>query len=263
MIDACKKSLLPLMVLVCVVAGWEGACRLFHVPSYILPDPAAVFAAVVERHANLWSAFRITAVEAFSGFLLSIVGGVATALLFAQSAAIRRSLYPYTLVLQTVPIVAIAPLILMWFGSGVHSVMLVSFIICLFPIIANTTQGLISVPRNLVDLFTMANASRTQLLLKLRLPHAVPSLFVGLRISAGISVIGAITGELFASSNAVGQGGLGYSIVYANSQLQTDYLFALVLTASALGFVFFFLVVGCEWIALHRWHESAMKPDND
>ena len=163
--------------------------------------------------------------------------------------------------LQTVPIVAVAPLILMWFGSGIRSVMGVAFIICLFPIIANTTQGLVSVPRNLMDLFRMANASRAKTLFRLQLPHAVPSLFTGLRISSGISVIGAITGELFASSNAVGQGGLGYSITYANSQLQTDYLFALVFTASVLGFSFFFLVVGLEWWFLHRWHESALKPD--
>jgi NitT/TauT family transport system permease protein len=162
-----------------------------------------------------------------------------------------------------VPIVAIAPLILMWFGSGLRSVMLVAFVICLFPIIANTTQGLISVPRNLIDLFIMSNASRSRQLLKLRLPHALPHLFVGLRISAGISVIGAVTGELFASSNAVGEGGLGYSITYANSQLQTDYLFALVLTASLLGFLFFFTVTALEWLCLRKWHESAMKTDAD
>jgi NitT/TauT family transport system permease protein len=218
---------------------------------------------VVERHQTLWNAFCITALEAGGGYLLSIVGGVVIALFFAQSPLIRRSLYPYTILLQTVPIVAIAPLILMWFGSGLRSVMLVAFVICLFPIIANTTQGLISVPRNLIDLFIMSNASRSRLLLKLRLPHALPHLFVGLRISAGISVIGAVTGELFASSNAVGEGGLGYSITYANSQLQTDYLFALVLTASLLGFLFFFTVTALEWLCLRKWHESAMKIDAD
>ena len=251
----------PLAVVVLVLAAWQGACLTFKIPGYILPAPGAVAAAVAERHQNLLQAFRITAVEAAGGFLCSIVGGISVALVFAQSPVIRRSLYPYTLVLQTVPIVAIAPLILMWFGSGVRSVMLVAFIICLFPIIANTTQGLVSVPRNLMDLFKMSNASRVQTLLRLQLPHAVPALFVGLRISSGISVIGAITGELFASSNAVGEGGLGYSITYANSQLQTDYLFALVLTASVLGFLFFFLVVFFEWWFLHHWHESAMKAD--
>ena len=251
----------PFAVFLLVLGAWHGACVAFKIPGYILPKPAAVAAAVWERHESLIHAFQITATEAAGGFVLSILGGITIALVFAQSPVIRRSLYPYALVLQTVPIVAVAPLILMWFGSGIRSVMGVAFIICLFPIIANTTQGLVSVPRNLMDLFRMANASRTKTLFRLQLPHAVPSLFTGLRISSGISVIGAITGELFASSNAVGQGGLGYSITYANSQLQTDYLFALVLTASVLGFLFFFLVVGLEWWFLHQWHESALKSD--
>jgi NitT/TauT family transport system permease protein len=258
---ALHSFLWPLGVFVAVLALWHGACIVFRIPGYILPAPLAVWTAVIERHENLLNAFRITALEAAGGYLLSIVAGVVVAFLFAQSPVIRRSLFPYTILLQTVPIVAVAPLILMWFGSGISSVMLVAFVICLFPIIANTTQGLITVPKNLVDLFTMSNASRAQVLLKLRLPHAVPSLFVGLRISAGISVIGAITGELFASSNAVGQGGLGYSITYANSQLQTDYLFALVLTASVLGFLFFFAVIFFEWLFLRKWHEAAMKPE--
>ncbi len=253
----------PLAVLVAVITVWDLACRWLAIPAYVLPPPEAVLRVLVERRGNLASAFRVTAVEAGGGYLMSIVAGVLIALFFARSPLIRRSLYPYTIVLQTVPIVAIAPLILMWFGSGLRSVMLVAFVICLFPIIANTTQGLISVPRNLIDLFAMANAPRSAQLLKLRLPYALPSLFVGLRISAGISVIGAVTGELFASSNAVGEGGLGYSITYANSQLQTDYLFALVLTASLLGFLFFFTVAALEWLCLRQWHESAMRADAD
>ncbi|HMO65055.1 MAG TPA: ABC transporter permease [Verrucomicrobiota bacterium] len=249
----------PAAVLLLVLGGWQGACAALRIPGYILPPPGDVWRAVVGRHENLFFAFRITALEAAGGFGFSVLAGVAIALCFAQSPVVRRSFYPYTILLQTVPIVAVAPLILMWFGAGTRSVMLVAFIICLFPIIANTTQGLISVPRNLVELFQMANASRAEVLFKLRFPHALPAFFTGLRISAGISVIGAITGELFASSNTVGRGGLGYSIIYANSQLQTDYLFALVLTASALGFLMFFAVVFLEWLWLHRWHESAMR----
>jgi NitT/TauT family transport system permease protein len=184
-------------------------------------------------------------------------------MLFAQSRWVRRMFYPYTILLQTVPIVAIAPLILMWIGPGIFSVSLVAFIICLAPIIANTTQGMISVDRNLVDLFLMNNASRSQILLKLRLPHAMPSLFTGIRISSGIAVIGAITGELFAGSARVGVGGIGYAIQYASSQLETDYLFALVAAATVLGFVFFFTVLFLEWYFLHNWHESARTPAED
>ena len=251
----------PVGVFVAVLVLWYCGTKIFEVPAYILPDPIRVISVGWEKRDNLLSAVRISAVEAGGGFILSVMGGVIIAFILAQSALIRRCMFPYTILLQTVPIVAIAPLILMWFGSGIKSVLLIVFIICLFPIIANTTQGLISVDQNLLNLFRMSNASRSQVLFKLRFPHAIPNFFVGLRISGGLSVIGAFTGEMFASSNAVGEGGLGYSIIYANSQLQTDYLFALVIACAVLGSCFFFTVVFFEWLFLHNWHASAMKPD--
>jgi NitT/TauT family transport system permease protein len=240
---------------------WQLIIWLGHVPSFMLPSPLRVFLVIVERFSSLAESFEITAAAATLGLIGSILVGVAIALLFAQSRWIRRMLYPYTLLLQTVPIVAIAPLILMWVGAGWGAVTLIAFIICLAPIIANTTQGLISVDENLVHLFLMHNASRSQLLLKLRLRHAIPSLFVGIRISAGIAVIGAITGELFAGSSSVGRGGLGYSIIYASQQLQTDYLFALIAAATVLGFAFYFIVAFFEWYFLHKWHESTRTPE--
>jgi NitT/TauT family transport system permease protein len=248
-------------VFVALLVIWQLVLWIFQVPAYMLPSPWAVGRAVVARFASLMTSLSITAGEAGGGLVASIVIGVVVALFFAQSRWIRRMLYPYTILLQTVPIVAIAPLILMWVGAGSFAVTLIAFIISLAPIIANTTQGLISVEENLVHLFLMHNASPSQLLFKLRLPHAVPSLFVGIRIASGIAVIGAITGELYAGSSRVGVGGLGYSILYASSQLQTDYLFALVLAATVLGFGFFFLVMFLEWYFLHRWHESARTPE--
>jgi NitT/TauT family transport system permease protein len=250
-----------LAVFAALLALWELALWVLHVPPYMLPSPWAVAKAVGARFSSLVSSFVITAEEAAGGLLVSVVIGVAVALIFAQSRWVRRMLYPWTLLLQTVPIVAIAPLILMWFGAGTASVTLIAFIISLAPIIANTTQGLISVDENLVHLFLMHNASAAQILFKLRLPHSVPSLFVGIRIASGIAVIGAITGELYAGSSRVGEGGLGYSILYASSQLQTDYLFALVLAATVLGFGFLFLVMFLEWYFLHNWHESARAPE--
>ena len=250
-----------LTVFAALLALWQLVLWVFRVPPFMLPSPWAVARAVGGRLPSLGTAFAITGGEALGGLLASIVAGVAIALIFAQSRWIRRMLYPYTLLLQTVPIVAIAPLILMWVGAGTASVTVIAFIISLAPIIANTTQGLVSVEENMVHLFLMHNASPAQLLFKLRLPHAVPSLFVGIRIASGIAVIGAITGELYAGSSRVGEGGLGYSILYASSQLQTDYLFALVLAATVLGFSFFFLVMLLEWYFLHRWHESARTPE--
>jgi NitT/TauT family transport system permease protein len=250
-------------VFAALLVVWELILRVFRVPPYMLPSPWAVARAVGHRFPSLVASFAITAEESLGGLLASVVVGVIVALFFAQSRWVRKMLYPYTILLQTVPIVAIAPLILMWVGAGTAAVALIAFIISLAPIIANTTQGLISVDENLVHLFLMHNATPAQKLFKLRLPHAVPSLFVGIRIASGIAVIGAITGELYAGSSQVGVGGLGYSILYASSQLQTDYLFALVFAATVLGFSFFFVVMFLEWYFLHRWHESARTPETE
>jgi NitT/TauT family transport system permease protein len=250
-----------LAVFAVLLLAWQSVVWIFHVPSFLLPTPFEVASIIGSRFAPLVQSLTITAVAAGGGLALSTVVGLGVALVFAQSPWLRRMLYPYTILLQTVPIIAIAPLILMWVGSGTWSVTLVAFIICLAPIIANTTLGLISVEENFVHLFLMHNASPSHILFKLRLPHAVPNLFAGIRISAGISVIGAITGELFAGSSRVGQGGLGYSILYASSQLQTGYLFALVIAATVLGFSFFFLATFLEWYFLHNWHESKRKAE--
>ena len=240
---------------------WIGIIWAFGIPPYLLPSPMRVVAAGVHRFGSLMTSLGISTAAAVGGLAGAVIVGVAISLSFAQSAWVRRMFYPYTVLLQTVPIVAITPLILMWVGPGLYSVMLITFLICLPPIIANTTQGLISVDRNLVDLFLMHGASRRQVLLKLRLPHAMPSMFAGIRIAGGIAVIGALTGELFAGSARVGVGGIGYAIQYASAQTETDYLFALVLAASALGFAFFFLVMFVEWYFLHDWHESARSSE--
>jgi NitT/TauT family transport system permease protein len=247
----------------CMVGLWKLIILVFHVPPYMLPTPWKVAQTVATRIPDLSASTLVTVEEAATGLLLAIVVGVAVALLFARSTAIRQLFYPYTILLQTVPIMAITPLIILWVGPGLPAIVLIVFIFCLPSIIANTTQGLISVDENLVQLFLMNNASQLQILCKLRLPNALPNLYVGIRICTGLSVIGAITGELFAGSNTVGQGGLGYSIIYAMAQLQTDYLVALVIAATALGFSFFFLVMFFEWLALHKWHESAAAGRTD
>jgi len=252
-----------LAVFITILVVWQAILWIFRVPAFMLPSPWAVARAVVARLPSLLTSFAITAEESLGGLIASIVVGVLVALIFAQWRWVRRILYPYTILLQTVPIIAIAPLILMWVGAGLSAVIFIAFVISLAPIIANTTQGLISVDENLVHLFLMHNASPAQKLFKLRLPNAVPSLFVGIRIASGIAVIGAITGELFAGSSRVGVGGLGYSILYASSQLQTDYLFALVFAATVLGFSFFYIVTFMEWYFLHKWHESARTPETE
>ena len=251
----------PLIAFLFILLIWQSLIWAFKIPTYMLPSPLAVGRIIMVRHRSLLDSLLITGGAAIGGLVGSIAVGVLIALIFAQFRWVRRMLYPYTILLQTVPIVAIAPLILMWIGPGIASVMLISFIICLAPIIANTTQGLVSVEENLVHLFMMHNASAARILWKLRLPNALPNLFVGIRIASGISVISAIIGELFAGSSRVGQGGLGYAIQYANAQMETDYLFALVTAATLLGFSFFFGAAFLEWYFLHEWHESARAVD--
>jgi len=256
-----KQALLILnavVVFLCLLGMWQALVSLNHLQPYILPGPALVAQALHDRYPSLLNSLWITAMEAAGGLAASIFVGIATAMIFAQWRWLRHTLYPYTILLQTVPIVAIAPLIINWVGAGIFSVTVVTFIICLAPIIANTTQGLISVDQNLIHLFMMHKASPAQILFKLRLPHATPNVFTGIRISAGISVIGGITGELFAGSTRVGEGGLGYAILYASNQMETSYLFALVLAATVLGFGFFFVVMFLEWLFLHHWHESSL-----
>jgi NitT/TauT family transport system permease protein len=244
------------LVLLCLLGLWQAVVSLNHLPAYMVPGPRLVAMAVRDRFPSLVQSLWTTAEEAAGGLIVSIVAGVTVAMIFAQWRWLRQLVYPYTILLQTVPIVAIAPLIINWIGAGLLAVATVTFIICLPPIIANTTQGLISVDENLIHLFVMHKATPAQILFKLRLPNSLPSLFTGIRISAGISVVGGITGELFAGSPRVGEGGLGYAIIYANNQMETSYMFALVLAATVLGFSFFFLVMFMEWLTLHNWHES-------
>jgi NitT/TauT family transport system permease protein len=250
-------ALNSVLVFVALLLVWQGSIKVFQIEPYILPPPLLVAQVLAGRMPEILDALQLSAEAAVGGLLASTVAGVLVALMFARSRWIRSLLFPYTILLQTVPIIALVPLIVVWVGQGMMAVIVVTFIICLPPIIANTTQGLVSVDEDLVRLFVMHNATPMQVLWRLRLPNALPHFFVGLRIASGIAVIGAFTGELFAGSGSVGKGGLGYTILYAMQQVQIGYLFALVIALTCLGFAMFFTVMFFEWLALHKWHESA------
>jgi NitT/TauT family transport system permease protein len=248
----------PILTLCVVLLLWEGVVVFFKVPDYLIPSPVQIATLIPARAHDLWSAFIITGGEACGGLILSAVIGVAVRLFFSISAIIRRCFYPYVVLLQTIPIIAISPLILLWLGNGSLSVLFISFLISLPAVVVNTTQGLISVDGNLLNLFRMGNANVPAVLFKLRLPHALPNVFVGLKIAAGASVVGALVGETFAGSSALGAGGLGYGSIYALSQLDTPYLFTLILTSSLLGLLFFLAVTLLERLMVGNWHESVL-----
>jgi NitT/TauT family transport system permease protein len=249
---------LPLLTLWCLLLLWEGIVVLFKVPDYLVPGPVQIALLIPARIGELLAALLVSGSEALGGFLLSAVVGIAVGLCFSVSPLIRRSFYPYVVLLQTIPIIAVSPLILLWLGNGSLSVLFISFLISVPAVVVNTTQGLISVDGNLINLFRMGNAGVATVLFKLRLPNALPHIFVGLKIAAGASVVGALVGETFAGSSALGAGGLGYSAVYALSQLDTPYLFALIMTSSLLGLLFFLVVVAAERVMVGHWHESLL-----
>jgi NitT/TauT family transport system permease protein len=251
----------PLLVFVLFIGIWALlATTVYGDRNYLLPRPWDVASEAWASRSELWSATKITFGEAAAGFGLAIVVGMAFAVIMSQAKVLERSLYPYAVMLQTVPIVAVAPVIVLWFGYNQKSVIVIAFMIAVFPILNNTLLGLLSADRNHVDLFRLHQAGRLKQLLKLRLPGATPNVFAGLRISAGLSVIGAIVGEFIIGSGG-SEGGLGVKVIFAQGKLDTNLLFAEVFAATLLGFLFFVLVSYVGNLLLRSWHESALKAE--
>ena len=249
-----KNFIPPIIVLILFLAIWSIAAHLYNMV-FLLPNPlqvAQAFAADIDMvGSGLWITFQ----EALYGYLLAISIGITFAAIMSQSKILERSFYPYAILLQTLPAVAVAPLIVLWFGFEMKSVVIISLIISLFPIINNTLLGLKSTSINLVELFQLHSSSKFVNFFKLRFPAAIPNIIAGLRISAGLSVIGAIVGEFIIGSGSEG-GGLGVMIMYAQANLETPLVIALILTATALGFVFFMSVTTLGHYLLKHWHES-------
>ncbi|MFN3649499.1 MAG: ABC transporter permease [Armatimonadota bacterium] len=244
-------ALPPLALFVLLIGVWWLLTTQLRIPTYLVPSPNRVAEAAWANRSALVRATLLTGSAALAGFGCTLLLGFLTALAFSQSRLIRQSCYPYAIFLQTVPIVAIAPLIVTWFGTGFRSVVIVSTIIGLFPIITSGTTGLLAVDPKLLELFRLYRAGRWQVLWKLRLPHAVPYLVTGARTSSGLSVIGAIVGEFFVGFS--GAQGLGYLFLLTSGQLKTDYLFAAVMASTVLGLTVFGLVNAAAALILRRW----------
>lgn len=253
---ALRSLVPPLGALVVLLALWELTARVLSIPSYLLPPPSAIASAAGDNLSDLFLAASVTARAGLYGFLLSALFGTLSAVVLGTSRILERALYPYTVFLQTVPIVAIAPLLVLWFGAGIRAVTVSAFIVSVFPVIAGGLAGMRSVEPPLRDLFRLYGASRLATLTKLELPAAVPSLVTGLRVAAGLAIIGAIVGEFVAGFSETGAG-LGILILSSYRQLRTDLLFAAVLFASMLGLLLFGAVNLTGYLLLRRWHPSA------
>jgi NitT/TauT family transport system permease protein len=228
---------------------------------FLLPTPGAVIEALGENADALRRATINTTLGALFGFGLAVLLSCGFALLLSLSPLVRAGLYPYLMALQMTPVIVVAPILVLWVGAGIKSVVVITFLICFFPIVVNTTQGLISTDRNLVELFRMWRTSRMQQLLHLRAPAALPYFFTGLRIAATLAPIGALVGDYTAGSSAGDGGGLGFQAVIYSSQAKYAALFATAGVTCVLGFIFVAIVVGLSWLTLRHWHESYERRD--
>lgn len=243
----------PILLFAVVLLLWDSAVRSLGIKPYLLPGPGLVGQAILRDFDKYQQAVRFTGFAALCGLSASLLVGTAVALIFSQSKWIRSSGYPYAIFLQTVPIVAIAPLIVHWCGRGFGSIVLTACIISLFPIIANGTAGLINIDPDLLDLFRLNSASRWQTLWKLRFPSAIPALCTGARTSAGMAVVGSIVGEFFAGYGGK-RFGLGYLILFASDQARMADLFACVFASTLLGVTIFTAVTLITSAILRRWY---------
>ena len=250
------RVLLPIAVLALGVVGWETVVRAYAVPPYVLPAPQLVFTTLVADWSVLSASLMVTLVTTLQGFLLAVVGGVGLAVLFNQSRLLEYSLYPYAVILQVTPVVAIAPLLLIYLPQQA-AVLACAWIVAFFPVLANTTLGLNSVDHNLVDLFRLYGATRRQVLWQLKLPAALPYVLGGLRIAGGLSLIGAVVAEIAAGSAGAGSG-LAYRIAESGYRLNIPRMFAALLLLSVAGIVIFFALSLMSHLLLRRWHESAI-----
>jgi NitT/TauT family transport system permease protein len=254
--DRALRVLLPLALLALAVLAWDTVVERNAIPPYVLPGPRLVFRTLVDDWEVLSAALGVTLTITFEGFALALFGGVGLAVIFNQFRILEYSLYPYAVILQVTPIVAIAPLLLIYLPQQA-AVLACAWIVAFFPVLANTTLGLNSVDHNLADLFRLYSASRWQVLWQLKLPSALPYILGGLKIAGGLSLIGAVVAEIAAGSAGAGSG-LAYRIVESGYRLNIPRMFAALLLLSVAGIVIFFALSLLSHLLLRRWHESAV-----
>lgn len=257
-----RNILLPALTGVLIVVLWYAVrASLSEDRIFLLPSPGQVVDAFKDNADILTRAASNTVKGAALGFGLAIVISFALAIMLSLSSLIRVSLYPYLMILQMTPIIVIAPILVLWIGAGINSVVVITFLISFFPLVVNTTQGLISTDRTLIELFRMYRASRWQETFMLRVPAALPYFFTGLRIAAVLTPIGAVTGDYTAGSSAGDGGGLGFQAIIFSSQAKYPALFATAAVTCAIGFLFTAAVLALSWLALHKWHDSFDRAD--
>jgi NitT/TauT family transport system permease protein len=251
---------LPVIVLAAGLGLWEFVVRVNDIKPYVLPAPSVIFVTLIRDWDVLSRSLLTTLLTTFEGFAAAAVGGIVLALLFNLSRWLEYSLFPYAVVLQVTPVIAIAPLLLIYLPQTT-AVVVCAWIVAFFPVLSNTTLGLNSVDRNLAGLFQLYRASPWQTLCLLKLPAALPYILGGLRIAGGLSLIGAVVAEIAAGSAGAGSG-LAYRIAESGYRLNIPRMFAALLLLSAAGIVIYGLLALTSHLVLRRWHESALGKEN-
>ena len=251
----------PIILGIIVLLTWEISVRVMNIPPYLLPGPILVVKTMIEEWNSLFTSLLITIKITVVALAVAVVSGVLISMLFAQNKLIERSLFPYAVILQTTPIVAIAPLIIIWLRDNTFAALILcAWIVAFFPIISNTTLGLNSVDKNLSDMFKLYGASRWQTLIYLRFPSALPYFLGGLRISGGLALIGAVVAEFVAGTGGA-RSGIAYQILMSSYNLQIPRMFAALFLTTGLGIAIFVLFTFLSDFLLKDWHESAVKKD--
>lgn len=254
--------LAPIIVGIFVLILWDVLVKITNTPPYILPDPILVIQTLVRDWNELFQSLLITLQITISAFIAAAISGLLIAVLFTQSKWIERSLFPYAVILQTTPIVAIAPLIIIWLKNNTFAALVVcAWIVAFFPIVSNTTLGLKSADKNLINLFQLYKASPWQTLIYLRLPSAMPYFLGSLKISGGLSLIGAVVAEFVAGTGGASSG-LAYRILISSYNLQIPRMFAALFLTTGLGVLIFVTLSIISDSILSKWHESAVKHEN-
>jgi NitT/TauT family transport system permease protein len=260
MSDRALRIGLPVVMLAIAVLVWHLVVQIFALPPYVLPGPGLVATTLIADGNLLWNSLLVTLRTTFEGFLLAAVGGIGLAILFNQSRLVEYSFYPYAVILQVTPVVAIAPLLLIYLPQPL-AVLVCAWIVAFFPVLANTTLGLSSVDHNLLALFDLYKASRWQVLWNLKLPSALPQILAGLRIAGGLSLIGAVVAEIAAGSAGAGSG-LAYRIAESGYRLNIPRMFAALILLSLAGVAIFYALSAMSHLVLRRWHESAIAREH-
>jgi NitT/TauT family transport system permease protein len=255
------KILAPIAVGLLFLAAWEAVVRIEAIPRYILPGPLLVAETLWTDGPSLLGSLLVTLRITFAALIAAALLGGAIALLFARSRVLEISLFPYAVILQVTPIVAIAPLIIIWVQNTFLALLLCAWIVAFFPVVSNTTLGLNSADRNLVELFRLYRASRWQALWLLRLPSALPYFLGGLRISGGLALIGAVVAEFVAGTGGA-ETGLAFRILESGYRLQIPRLFAALVLLSLTGIAIYGALSLLSWLLLRRWHESALPRED-